>query len=201
MAPAPTNFSGHSLQDYQMQLMLLEQQNKKRVSMVKEASVSEAKPEDPKAAQQDLQMQLMLLEQQNKRRLMMARRVAEQAERQKVAPIPPPAPVEVEAEVKPITVEDIRGEETQPKEKKGLIFPKLEKESPDSSIHDATATASSSKTECAPLPSSPKSDKSDLEIFEDAESVDFAESGDEENSFLTDEEYDILDASDEEVAP
>ena len=68
----------HALQDYQMQLMLLEQQNKRRLMMANgEASLNAAnitaqQPADNQAVQ-DYQMQLMLLEQQNKKRLMMAR--------------------------------------------------------------------------------------------------------------------------------
>lgn len=78
----------------------------------------------------------------------------------------------------------------------GMIFPQLDKESPESSTYQSTTTIQ---------PESPKSEKStiartvtvadDDEFFEDAESV--ALHSDEE-SFMTDEEYDILDASDEE---
>ena len=90
---APKN---HALQDYQMQLMLLEQQNKNRLIVAREesneypsdtASPSQHdgsrptgqipvvnQPSTPKNhALQDYQMQLMLLEQQNKDRLLTAR--------------------------------------------------------------------------------------------------------------------------------
>jgi hypothetical protein len=65
----------HALQDYQMQLMLLEQQNKKRLmtKQQKQPAISpEMQPIVPEQghALQDYQMQLMLLEQQNKKRLM-----------------------------------------------------------------------------------------------------------------------------------
>jgi next-to-BRCA1 protein 1 len=79
----------------------------------------------------------------------------------------------------------------------GMIFPQLDKESPESSTYQSTSTVQ---------PQSPESVKStiartvtvasDDEFFEDAESV--ALHSDEE-SFMTDEEYDILDASDEEM--
>jgi next-to-BRCA1 protein 1 len=79
----------------------------------------------------------------------------------------------------------------------GMIFPTLAKESPESSTYESSTTAQ---------PESPKSEKStvartvtvasDDEFFEDAESV--ALQSDDE-SFMTDEEYDILDASDEEM--
>ena len=79
----------------------------------------------------------------------------------------------------------------------GMIFPTLAKESPESSTYENITTGQ---------PDSPKSEKSitartvtvadDDEFFEDAESV--ALHSDDE-SFMTDEEYDILDASDEEM--
>lgn len=68
-----------------------------------------------------------------------------------------------------------------------MIFPKLEKESPSSSIHEEDApsetTAAKEEAEVDDF------EECDLNEWDDAES---------ENGFLTDEEYDILDASDEE---
>jgi next-to-BRCA1 protein 1 len=79
----------------------------------------------------------------------------------------------------------------------GMIFPQLDKESPESSTYESSATAQ---------PDSPKSEKStiartvtvasDDEFFEDAESVALHS---DDDGFMTDEEYDILDASDEEM--
>ncbi|KAF1919023.1 hypothetical protein BDU57DRAFT_490926 [Ampelomyces quisqualis] len=79
----------------------------------------------------------------------------------------------------------------------GMIFPQLDKESPESSAYESSTTVQRE---------SPKSEKStiartvtvtsDDEFFEDAESV--ALHSDDEG-FMTDEEYDILDASDEEM--
>ncbi|POR32597.1 Uncharacterized protein TPAR_07180, partial [Tolypocladium paradoxum] len=68
-----------------------------------------------------------------------------------------------------------------------MIFPKLEKESPSASIHEET------QTETETMTTEEKLDGED----------DFEDCGDEEwdaseNGFMTDEEYDILDASDEE---
>jgi next-to-BRCA1 protein 1 len=80
-----------------------------------------------------------------------------------------------------------------------MIFPQLEKESPASSMHEVSVTTAPevSTAESAPV-EDPEDDEGDL--FEDAESVEFLnESSDDEGSFLTDEEYDILDASDEEM--
>ncbi|CZR57719.1 uncharacterized protein PAC_07608 [Phialocephala subalpina] len=63
------------LPDYQMQLMLLEQQNKKRLMMARQEqdSMMGTFRVNPPRMGQDYQMQLMLLEQQNKKRLMRAR--------------------------------------------------------------------------------------------------------------------------------
>ncbi|KAL8675382.1 MAG: hypothetical protein Q9168_000213 [Polycauliona sp. 1 TL-2023] len=67
------------LNDFQMQLQLLEQQNKQRLLMARPA-------QQPPHVRQDYQMQLMLLEQQNKKRLLMARQEQEQGSNE--APIP-----------------------------------------------------------------------------------------------------------------
>jgi next-to-BRCA1 protein 1 len=64
-----------------------------------------------------------------------------------------------------------------------MIFPTLDKESPVSSIHHDQA---------APAPYVMDDD----ELFSEVESI--ASFPDDEDTFLTDEEYDILDASDEE---
>lgn len=80
----------HALQDYQMQLMLLEQQNKKRNLMAKleqEATKRSPPRQEPEpkpstgaeSAQQDYEHRLRMLEAQNKKRLLMAR---EEADRQ-----------------------------------------------------------------------------------------------------------------------
>lgn len=78
----------------------------------------------------------------------------------------------------------------------GMIFPQLDKESPESSTYETSIVQ----------PESPISEKStiartvtvasDEEFFEDAESVALHS---DDDSFMTDEEYDILDASDEET--
>lgn len=70
----------------------------------------------------------------------------------------------------------------------GMIFPKLEKESPESSIHDAVAPAQQAPT---------FSNASEGDIMEDVESLTLDE-GSTDAGFLTDEEYDVLDASDQE---
>ncbi|OAA68693.1 zz type zinc finger domain containing protein [Niveomyces insectorum RCEF 264] len=65
-----------------------------------------------------------------------------------------------------------------------MIFPKLEKESPTASIHEPEATSESNQVEVVPA-----EDQSDFGEWADDDS---------EDGFQTDEEYDILDASDEE---
>ena len=72
--------SHHARQDYEMRLMLLEQQNKKREHLMMEpySQLSEQTVPNSRHALQDHQMQLMLLEQQNKKRLIEARRAHDQ---------------------------------------------------------------------------------------------------------------------------
>ncbi|KAE8371518.1 hypothetical protein BDV26DRAFT_275928 [Aspergillus bertholletiae] len=69
-----------------------------------------------------------------------------------------------------------------------MIFPKLEKESPEASAHEGGIVAP-----VAPSVSNP----SEQDILEDVESLSLGDH-ETENGFLTDEEYDILDASDQE---
>lgn len=75
--------------------------------------------------------------------------------------------------------------EPAPEASSQMIFPKLEKESPEASTHEDI------KSETAEVIDE------DVDDFEDCgEDDDWAE--EEDDAFLTDEEYDILDASDEE---
>ena len=67
-----------------------------------------------------------------------------------------------------------------------MIFPKLEKESPESSVHEAVE-----------VPAEPTIKTDEQALLEDIESLELDEDETEEG-FLTDEEYDILDASDED---
>ena len=90
---------------------------------------------------------------------------------------------------------------SEPKpESSTMIFPTLEKESPASSTHEAAAVSAPQETTSdARAPVAP-SEGGETEFFEDAESVEvLSASSDDDASFLTDEEYDILDASDEEM--
>ncbi|KAG9243258.1 putative next to BRCA1 gene 1 protein [Calycina marina] len=64
-----------------------------------------------------------------------------------------------------------------------MIFPKLEKESPSASIHEATPAAT---------------EDAEYEVDEFDDFVDEPLENESDDGFMTDEEYDILDASDEE---
>ncbi|KAL8792044.1 MAG: hypothetical protein Q9195_005385 [Heterodermia aff. obscurata] len=77
-SPMPPVGSSSALQDWQMQQMLLEQQNMKRVLMSREEQETTAKNKatvfsNLGVSDQDYSMQLMLLEQQRKKRPLMAR--------------------------------------------------------------------------------------------------------------------------------
>lgn len=83
------------------------------------------------------------------------------------------------------TVDDPETEE--PKlEQSTMIFPKLDKESPVSSTHGMPQAAASE-----PMTTE------EQDLLEEVESLEL-EDGETDDGFLTDEEYDILDASDEE---
>lgn len=72
----------------------------------------------------------------------------------------------------------------------GMVFPKLEKESPESSTHEAAA----------PLRPAPtvSSVSGDDVLDEEVESLTLDDVETDDAGFLTDEEYDVLDASDQE---
>jgi next-to-BRCA1 protein 1 len=85
---------------------------------------------------------------------------------------------EPEPEIKPEP--EVKPEPEAEPEHSQMIFPKLEKESPVASVHEESKTESVSAQE---------------DQYEDCEDSEWVGS---EDAFLTDEEYDILDASDEE---
>ncbi|KAF9690765.1 hypothetical protein EKO04_011019 [Ascochyta lentis] len=183
------------------------------VAEVAEASTSspmyetilQARLEKLKAARQSKAQQL---EQQKMERIQQVRKAAverllENRRREHAAALASirPAPVpEVQEAAKEVTaelpVEDKQTERQPAAQASGMIFPQLDKESPESSTYEISTAQ----------PESPRSEKStiartvtvasDEEFFEDAESV--ALHSDDEG-FMTDEEYDILDASDEEA--
>jgi next-to-BRCA1 protein 1 len=84
---------------------------------------------------------------------------------------------------------DVSDEKIKTEESSTMIFPKLEKESPISSIHDIAS---------APAPPVEPTIRTEVdELLDDVESLEL-EDGTTEDGFLTDEEYDILDASDDD---
>jgi next-to-BRCA1 protein 1 len=89
-----------------------------------------------------------------------------------------PEPVVVKEEPKAVELK-VEPERSQ------MIFPKLEKESPAASIHENAPAAKEEDVDV--------SDDSEEEFIEEP-----LEDDETEDGFLTDEEYDILDASDEE---
>lgn len=100
--------------------------------------------------------------------------------KKEVKPEPKPEPVP-EPEVKEPTPVEEPQEEEESQASSQMIFPKLEKESPVASMHEAA--------EPAPVVEEPET--KEAESAED--DWDYSDDG-----FMTDEEYDILDASDEE---
>ena len=90
-----------------------------------------------------------------------------------------PAPA-VREEVKEEPIEEIK----PVTEGSQMIFPKLEKESPTTSIHEEASVAA-------------REDQEDVDDFDDFVEEPL-EDDETEDGFMTDEEYDILDASDEE---
>lgn len=78
-----------------------------------------------------------------------------------------------------------------------MIFPKLEKESPVSSTYETTGEEPAAHA----APSAPSlSNASEQDVLEDVESLTLEDVDTDGDEFLTDEEYDILDASDEEFS-
>ena len=154
------------------------------------------------------QSQAQQLEQQKMERIQQVRKAAverllENRRREHaaaLASIQPAHAPKAEEPAKELTaeppVEEKQVERQPAAQASGMIFPQLDKESPESSTYEIPIVQ----------PESPVSEKStiartvtvasDEEFFEDAESV--ALHSDEEG-FMTDEEYDILDASDEET--
>lgn len=85
----------------------------------------------------------------------------------------------------------VKDEEEEQQTESKMIFPKLDKESPVSSTHEAEAA-----TTPAAVPSVPVSAK---DLLEDVESLELDdEDTDSDEAFLTDEEYELI-ASDDEM--
>lgn len=83
-----------------------------------------------------------------------------------------------------------------------MIFPRLPVESPVASVEDLSAGLSGVRIEVESVPAvSVASSEREGTIEEDSdeEEIDISSIGDDLDSFLTDDEYDVLDASDEEA--
>lgn len=89
-----------------------------------------------------------------------------------------------EAAAKEETNEEVKEESKIEAQGSQMIFPKLEKESPSTSIHEEVPAQNAE----------PESEADEFEDFVDEP----LEDDETEDGFMTDEEYDILDASDEE---
>jgi next-to-BRCA1 protein 1 len=104
---------------------------------------------------------------------------------------PEPA-VKVEAETETLNTESSGTMEAEVEEQSTsesqMIFPKLEKESPVASTHEALAAADEALMQ-----------EDEHDLADDVESLTLDED-ETEDGFMTDEEYDILDASDQEYA-
>ncbi|KAK4241012.1 next to BRCA1 gene 1 protein [Achaetomium macrosporum] len=105
------------------------------------------------------------------------------------AALPPPALEEepVKQQQEPDVAKAIKPEPEAQPEHNLMVFPKLEKESPVASVHEE-AKAESVSGRAA-------------EEYEDCEDVEWEEDVAEDEGFLTDEEYDVLTASDDEFVP
>lgn len=189
-----------ALADYEKQLMLLEQQNKKRLLL--------ARQEHMQAIEKD----------SNAESSIVPTKPAKPVE----IPPPPkpeiPGPEPISSDPVPVAPQTQKGGNDVMRES-AMVFPTLEKESPASSTHEdapvknqapttQTATANSEVSGNVQSPEQPASSSTateataeteidGLEDVKDVESIDFSDSDDD--GFLTDEEYDILDASDEEI--
>ncbi|KAJ9641075.1 hypothetical protein H2199_005743 [Coniosporium tulheliwenetii] len=170
---------------------------------------------------QDYQMQLMLLEQENKKLLLKKRaeqRALDQIEqffgKAEVSPkkeavfdsVPKPAEpiVKPEPETKTeVPAAAAAAEPEKPKEAEPTEVTKTEPEpEPETSQMAVTApSAARTETETDANPMSPSAASEELEFFEDAETVEMEDATSDEDGegFVTDEEYDVLDASDEEL--
>jgi next-to-BRCA1 protein 1 len=116
------------------------------------------------------------------------------------APVAPtqsePVKVENKQQTAELPVEE-QSTERQPELKSsGMIFPQLDKESPESSTHEASTAQPESPVSVKSTLARTLTVASEEEFFEDAESVALHS---DDDGFMTDEEYDILDASDEET--
>lgn len=93
---------------------------------------------------------------------------------------------------KPVTDEEVKDVQVKEEESHSqMIFPKLDKESPVSSTHEAEAIAADAPAAPATVTAEEK------ELLDDVESLGL-DDDESDDGFLTDEEYEMLNASDDE---
>lgn len=130
-------------------------------------------------------------------RLLETRRKEHAAALASIRPVPVPKIDEVAKKLATeLPVEEKQAERQPAVRTSDMIFPQLDKESPESSTYETSAVQPGSPNSAKSTIARTVTVASDEEFFEDAESV--ALHSDDEG-FMTDEEYDILDASDEEA--
>lgn len=132
---------------------------------------------------------------------------------------PTPEEVKVEVKVEEVKVEEVKVEEESATENKSefeevsdnasdssqtssqMIFPRLPVESPVASVEDLSAGLSGVRIETESVPAVAVATPELRETIEEDsdEEIDVSSIGDDLDSFLTDDEYDVLDASDEEA--
>jgi next to BRCA1 gene 1 protein len=99
-----------------------------------------------------------------------------------------PKPEMVEACKDEVKEEEVKSEHVQSAEGSTMVFPKLDKESPVSSVHGLATPGAAVEVKAE-----------HEELVEDLESLHFEDEDETDDGFMTDEEYDILDASDEDL--
>jgi next-to-BRCA1 protein 1 len=181
--------------DFQSQLMLLEEMSRRNVQkcpMLQAQASFQSTSTEPTGAATLADRKVAL-----RKAVELSRARAEQCRKAQAAVAEvktEEAEVKAEQKTEPATEEaPVKEEPTQELRSKGsvMIFPQLPKESPASSVLNIKPATEETKVESTP------SENSEEDFFEDAESVDILD-GSSDDGFLTDEEYDILDASDEE---
>ncbi|KAF1986273.1 hypothetical protein K402DRAFT_404692 [Aulographum hederae CBS 113979] len=183
---------------YELQLKLLEQQNQKRL-LVQKAQQAQR---DLVAKQEQLQeARLRELEKEFRGLTTETKGAIEKAEEQTPVPHIPTSVTTIKEEPKEDAKSEAPASPMPELVKKGsqMIFPTLEKESPVNSIHDvASGHGTSGPASVTSYNTTEEKPKSDDGFFED-ESVDVFSELSDSDGFMTDEEYDILDAEDEEL--
>lgn len=196
--PIPTPLPVESPQstDAERTLARLRELRERRQSRAQETENSRALQREAMQAMVSRMQRLHEAQEQMKQRqkVLRAELAQKQAERAAASAPAPPKPTvedvpEAESSEAPVKKEiEVKSEPTS--EGSQMIFPTLEKESPVNSTHVSSPTLEADRTTVAST-----SVRDEGEIFEDAETVDLVSSDD---GFLTDEEYDVLDASDSE---